>query len=555
LATVDRAVLKNAMPLDWSRGSEAREVQTAVLAIDSAIRHLAYDRSPRDLRLFRGHIEVVVLNLFLAYFHDPNRWVFYPRNRGHIDGCTGLSAEVFLRVIEGLRRASLVEDIRGEAGCGLYDPESQRPLRSRMRGTPELFSLLIKYGVRMRMIRSQRDFPLVRLRDQDKKPIQLPNDRGSRARIKVMEANLARINAVLESSFIGLHVTDKQLRTINTRLTEDKDKIALDFSKKKLYRVFNNGSLKRGGRFTGGWWAEVPREYRPYIYIGGPRSYEPKYSAEVDFSSMFPAIAYGLLGMELDDTAYKFGGQDPAPAVRKVVKRTLLTMLMNDNRDSVRKAVHKSLSDDHIAKFPKRYPDLQQAKRRGRTVQVPINECAPKGCPPLLEIIAAMERQHDALRRDFLYNPDNGLYLMYRESQIAERVMLDMAAKGAPVLPVHDSFIAGTSWVGYDNSDFNEKGSGMPLDMAMRRAFKAELGVNCRITFDPREHQTPGRRNARPQWTAEASSVEDLLRNGYPYTTDEERKKYQTYTRQLRDWYGDKHKTQEQRSTGATAMS
>jgi hypothetical protein len=40
------------------------------------------------------------------------------------------------------------------------------------------------------------------------------------------------------------------------------------------------------------------------------------------------------------------------------------------------------------------------------------------------------------LSPEYLYNPDRGRYLMYREFQIAERVMLEMLRYSAPTLPV-----------------------------------------------------------------------------------------------------------------------
>jgi hypothetical protein len=547
-----RAVLKNAMPLDWSLTSDSHEVRKAVATTyDLLLTAPIYQRRPKDPDAARKAVEVVLLNLFIAYFHQPERYVFYPRSKGIIDDETPLTASSLLKVIDALEQLALIENVIGEPGSGLYDIETRRQLRSRMRATPKLLALLQEHGVRMRAIRSGRDFPLIRLKNQNKMLIPLPTDGASRTRIEQMESNLQHINTLIERTFIGLHVTDSRLKQINRRLSNDQDRFALNFARKKLYRVFNNGSLERGGRFTGGWWQDVPSDDRPHIYVGGPQSHYAKFSAEVDYSSMFPSIAYALLGKELDDSAYRLGGNELPKPIRKVVKQTLLTMLMEESPEKTRKAVHKALSDDEIKRDPDKHRQILEWKKRnaGKTYMLPFEDCAPEGCPPLVEIIKAMEKQHEPLAQDFFYDPDMGLYLMYRESQIAERVMLDMAEQGAPVLPIHDSFIAMTSWVGYAHEHDQKTGQGGWLDTAMRRAFRDELGVEARVTFDYREPETEA--DQGPQWK-DAESIEELLEKTFP-SSGETREDYDTYNRHHDDWYKGRHEDEEERSTTQTS--
>jgi hypothetical protein len=544
MASAPRSVLKNAMPFDWLRKSDAPEVTRAVRAVTDHIRPFAYQRSPRSLGDIWRHVEPVVLNLFLAFFHDPERWVFYPRNSAFIDGSTPLSAEILRRVVAGLEGAQLIENVIGERGAGLFDPETRRPLRSRMRATPKLYAMLQEHGVRVRMIGTSRDLELVQLKDCDKNRIELPNDRKSQRQIKTMEENLERINGVIAESFIGLHVPDARLREINTRLTNDKDRFALNFANKSLYRVFNNGSLERGGRFTGAWWQDVPSAARAHIYIGGPSSPYPRFSAEVDFSSMFPSIAYGLLGKELDDCAYCLGGVKQPDPIRKVVKRVLLTMLMEDGPNDTRKAVHKKLSDEEIKNNPL-YSDVKRWRKRNPNgkFMLPLRECIPAGCPPLPEIIKAMEKQHEPLMKDFIYNPDRGLYLMHLESKIAERVMLNMADKDVPVLPIHDSFVVVTSCAGYAEEDGAGTIEAGELDTIMRESFRAEIGTECRVTFDQRE----------PQKTTDTTRQRDRAdwdKQNEPFT-GERREQHSTYCRHYDDWYEqqqiEQHEEEQQR--------
>jgi hypothetical protein len=431
-------------------------------------------------------------------------------------------------VIRGLETAGHLESVQGEAGAGLFDPDTRRPMRSRMRATNQLYAMLREHGVRLKSFVDRRSFLPVRIKDKNKVLIAPP--RGASKRIKEISKNLEIINELIESTFVGLHLTDAKLRAINSRLTEDPHKVALDFTKKRLYRVFSNGSLERNGRFSGGWWQNVPSEYRPHIYIGGPKSFGPKMTAELDYSAMFPSIAYALLGRTIDDTAYYLDGKEQQPEIRKVIKTALLTMLMAKNRASAAKAIHKKLSDDAIDSNPA-FHDIARWKKRSNTpFQLPYRACVPNGCPSIRTIIGSLEKGHPQLAEHFFYNPDQGLYLMYRESRVAERVLLYMAEKGVPVLPIHDSFVVMTSWAGYAHLDNPAEGSQMPMENIMRMAFREELGVECKLKFDKREFQTKDPNGPKGGWT-DGPTLDEL--NNY----DPEPPEYGTYNRLHQDWY------------------
>ena len=66
-----------------------------------------------------------------------------------------------------------------------------------------------------------------------------------------------------------IEITDAEFGDLQRRLQSDPDpeKQPIDFTKRMLYRPFNNGSFEEGGRFYGGWWQSVPKEFRPSITI------------------------------------------------------------------------------------------------------------------------------------------------------------------------------------------------------------------------------------------------------------------------------------------------
>ena len=153
------------------------------------------------------------------------------------------------------------------------------------------------------------------------------------------------------------------------------------------------------------------------------------------------------------------------------------------------------------------------------------------------ELIQYLETQHKPLSEEFLYNPDKGKYLMFKESQIAEKVMLEMAlaydiTQRTPALPIHDSFIVMGSWAGR-NDDFGpDDPDNEDLDRAMYRAFKEEIGIECKITFDPREidlKQERLKEEKRQKQTPE-ETLKDLLFLKEHHT-------HKTYNRHHDDWY------------------
>jgi sugar lactone lactonase YvrE len=92
------------------------------------------------------------------------------------------------------------------------------------------------------------------------------------------------LNAVLAEHSLRLDVSDDEFRKIQLRLRNDKNRRLIEFADRSLHRVFNDGVFDKGGRFYGGWWQGIPREYRRSIIING----EP--AVEADYSAIHPSL-------------------------------------------------------------------------------------------------------------------------------------------------------------------------------------------------------------------------------------------------------------------------
>ena len=185
---------------------------------------------------------------------------------------------------------------------------------------------------------------------------------------------------------------------------KDKTHHSLNFSFVQLKRIFARGSLKKGGRFYGGWWQSLPSEYRPYIKINGYNT------SEVDYSTMSLRILYDKVNIsvpfdvDLYDIDYKYKNEKDKKTKRKIIKK-YVNALINDEKNTYRldtkslntlKMTHKELKD----KVYKKYKDIVH-----------------------------------------FFGTDEGLKAQYLDSVIAEDIILSLLKEPTVVLPIHDSFL------------------------------------------------------------------------------------------------------------------
>lgn len=210
-----------------------------------------------------------------------------------------------------------------------------------------------------------------------------------------MKLRLESINRALLFHWADLELTDHQMvEMLGYMAKRDGAERTIDFGKRTLYRVFNNGTLEDGGRFYGGWWQEIPKAYRPYITINGKRT------VEVDYSAIHPAFLYNELGLPKPEDPYAIGFGS-----REVVKRTF-NALINAKGTSIK----------------------------------PVEGFDPEAADMSWEEFLGRVKDHFLPFRQY-FGTGYGLKLQRLDSDIAEAVMLHFAKYNIPVLPVHDSFI------------------------------------------------------------------------------------------------------------------
>jgi uncharacterized lipoprotein YehR (DUF1307 family) len=240
-----------------------------------------------------------------------------------------------------------------------------------------------------------------------------------------MRENLQTINSLLDSRWVDLNVPDDIYEEI-VREVEKKNRNDIDFNRKKLVRVFNNNSFEDGGRFYRGWWQEIPKEFRKHITIDG------KQTVEIDYSAMHFRILYAEEGINIgNDDPYIVEGYEDQ---RKLIKIALNIILNAGTKDTAINAIYFN-NKPAISKKTAKY------------------------------IYKALEDKHPNIKKYF--GSGRGIKLQFKDSQIAEQVMLNLARSNIVCLPVHDSFIVRMS-------------NQIELHEAMDKVFKDIVRVNSK---------------------------------------------------------------------------
>jgi len=245
-----------------------------------------------------------------------------------------------------------------------------------------------------------------------------------------MRDNLGIINKALSQHWYDLEIPDRELSELQTRLSNDREnERSIRMDQRSLYRVFNDPDLLTGGRFYGGWWQNIPREYRRYMVVNG------KQMVELDYSNQHPSILYA-----------QAGASRPADCYTNVINPHNLPhgIMAKDVRDMVKAAFNAMLNS------PK--PLVQ----------------APSGVQPSrfglkwADVSQAIMAFHEPIAHHFYTGI--GLRLQRLDSDIAEKVLLHFTQSEIAILPLHDSFLMHH---GYENS----------LEPVMRSAFEEVIGT------------------------------------------------------------------------------
>ncbi len=210
--------------------------------------------------------------------------------------------------------------------------------------------------------------------------------------------NLTIINDCIKHHWADLYLTDEHWTVLNTQLLKDKDHdySPIQLHRATLRRIFNSISFDEGGRFYGAWWHNIPSAYRAFITIDG------KFTDEFDYGRIHPTILYADKGIVLEEDAYDIG-------------------IGEEHRDIVKQSFNAMVQAKSKLTTPPKKVDWQSTGRTWKELRQLILD------------------KHEPIKDSFFCGAGNKL--QFRDSLLAEQIMLRFAKQDIPVLPVHDSFI------------------------------------------------------------------------------------------------------------------
>ena len=245
-----------------------------------------------------------------------------------------------------------------------------------------------------------------------------------------MRENLGIINKALSKHWYDLEIPDEELSNLQRRLSNDQEnERTIRMDKRFLHRVFNDPDMQTGGRFYGGWWQNIPREYRKHLVVNGKRM------VELDYSNQHPSILYAQEGVARPADCYSGGAE-------------LLELSCGLNQKGFRKTVKAAFNAMLNSSKP-----LKQAP-----TGVNLKDFGFKWA----ELSNAIMLSHEPIAHHF--HTGVGLKLQRLDSDIAEKILIHFALQGIAALPLHDSFLMHDGYQEW-------------LDPVMKVAFLEVVGV------------------------------------------------------------------------------
>jgi hypothetical protein len=228
--------------------------------------------------------------------------------------------------------------------------------------------------------------------------------------------------------------------------------IPINQNKKYVRRIFSRGDWEANGRFYGGFWQQLGGEYRQHIRINGNTT------VELDYSSLHPNILLVEQGNPPSEDVYTLGTEPILPRFDLLTQRKIMKMavMMLLNAHSISKAYYALMN---TYKTPK-------GKTKDPRSTITHSEFE--------KYVAAFINKHPSLEN--LIGKDQGIRLMYVDSQIIEEIIKNFTRQKIPILCVHDSIIV---------EEENVKLARAEMKAATNKILGTELSFDQnRLTYD-----------------------------------------------------------------------
>lgn len=245
--------------------------------------------------------------------------------------------------------------------------------------------------------------------------------------------------------------THNLLNTIQdtaTTITSTKSRISFIYKTldTSCYRVFNNAKLTLGGRFYGPSYQLESQKSRSRILINGSES------VEIDYSAYHIGMLYNLENMSVSFHPYDlFGGNS---LLKNSVKLMFNILLNSETRVQTIKAFNWILSKNYLN--PVKLKGMRDIKSEMECKGIKAND-----------ILQKIELYHKSVSKYFYTG--YGRYLQRMDSDIANKIMMNLISQIIPCLVIHDSFVVPKNYAD-------------ELECNMHDEYKKIFKFDCRLT-------------------------------------------------------------------------
>ena len=326
-------------------------------------------------------INCLVANLLYAKEINSKGYLRYSRRHDEykrtIYNKLSISSTYLKEVIDTLVKLNFLENIKGVNSIFL----------SRIRTTNLLESIFIEENIIINDVYFEKE--LLILKNKNKKKINYL-DAAYTYQIK---RNLINYNKLLLNNEITNHLVNKHQRLNKT-----------------YYRVFNNSSFKSHGRYYGHWIIDIDDAVRKETKMNGQQV------KIVDFEASQTHMAYSLKGINYFDYTdihpYNFLSESfniPSGKRREFIKK-VTSLFLNCSKEKFKKALY--------------FLNNTEFKIKNLNVYLLHKE---------------FNEFHRPISEYFFQSLGN--QLMFIESQVAERTIVEFCKLNVPILIIHDCFI------------------------------------------------------------------------------------------------------------------
>jgi len=401
--------LNHSVLFDVHRWSDYPEINAAINHLFAILKHDAL-LSVQDKK-GKKFLKIIVLDLLANWYRDHELYSAIYRKKSHYTDLKARYNKLFfkydamIKLLDALVELGFIEQY-----LGFYDSDNPRLSKTtRIKATPKLVDFLTQdYLIKEGMIERAPSTECIILRDKvDGKKTDLDYEDTSDTR--AMRQNLYNYNNLLRDMFISIpEVHNVGIPTIsgaNTFVTQNE---------KFVRRIFNNNSWKEGGRYYGGWWQRIPKEWREKIRFWDMAT------VEVDYSGLHIVLLYAREGINYWKVKavdpYAIEGIEQSERMRALLKTVLLTAINSRTKQEAIKAVNYHITNH--------FEDFCWVRNEGLSIG---------------DLIDHFTEGHQAVSQYFFTSV--GLRLQNCDAKIAEEVIKHFTEQGIPVLCMHDSFI------------------------------------------------------------------------------------------------------------------